>query len=52
MLEAFSVVAEPSNVAAAITARCGDAVDRISFYAPYKTAPGLWDEILGDLKAA
>lgn len=52
VLAAFSVVAEPTKAASAITARCGDAVDRISFYAPYKTAPGLWDEILGDLKAA
>ena len=52
VLEAFSVVTEPSKVAAAITTRCADAVDRISFYAPYQAAPGVWDAILADLQAA
>lgn len=52
VLRAFSVVEEPANVAQAISARCGDAVDRVSFYAPYQAPSGLWDEVLGELKAA
>lgn len=52
VLEAFSVVAEPAKVAEAITARCGDAVDRMSFYAPYAAPAGVWNEVLAELKAA
>ena len=52
VLEAFSVVAEPAHVGSAIQARCGNDVDRISFYAPYQAAAGVWDEVLADLKSA
>ena len=36
ILETFAVVAEPDDVAAALVARYGDLVDRLSFYMPYQ----------------
>jgi probable F420-dependent oxidoreductase len=38
ILRTFAIVAEPKDVAAAILARYGDLVDRVSFYAPYHIA--------------
>ena len=39
MLHAFAVVAEPEQMAAGLGKRYGDVVNRISFYAPYKSDP-------------
>ena len=50
MLEAFAVVAEPSQVAAGFAARYGDIVDRLSFYAPYRTDPSTWLPVIESLK--
>lgn len=36
VLDTFAVVAPPDQVAAKVVERFGDAVDRFSFYAPYK----------------
>lgn len=51
ILEAFAVIAEPTQIAAGIAARYGDIVDRLSFYAPYKTDPSTWLPVISSLKA-
>ncbi len=50
ILDAFAVVAEPDAVAAKITARFGDLVDRISFYTPYSANPQLQRQICAQLR--
>ncbi len=40
----------PSSWAPSCTRRYGDIVDRISFYAPYKSDPDRWRQVLADLK--
>jgi probable F420-dependent oxidoreductase len=51
MLSTFAVVAEPSNLAAELLGRYGDLVDRLSFYAPYKSSPDTWLPVIAALKA-
>jgi probable F420-dependent oxidoreductase len=46
MVEAFAVVAPPSEVAARVQERFGDVIDRFSFYVPYALAPERWAEVL------
>lgn len=50
ILETFAIVAEPEKVAAEVGQRFGTVVDRLSFYAPYDTEPGLWEGVLADLR--
>jgi probable F420-dependent oxidoreductase len=50
MLDAFAVIAEPEQLGAALHARYGDIVDRISFYAPYQSDPERWNAVLASLK--
>ncbi len=52
VLDAFAVVGEPSAVGAALTQRFGDVIDRLSFYAPYKSAPDTWLPVIDALKTA
>jgi probable F420-dependent oxidoreductase len=52
MLATFAVVAPIDRVAGALKDRWGDALDRLSFYAPYDTDRAQWDEVIADLKAA
>lgn len=52
ILETFAVVAEPEDVPKALLARFGDVVDRLSFYAPYRSDPDRWKGVLATLKAA
>lgn len=52
MLDTFAIVAEPEQIAPKMKARFGDVVDRISFYAPYRTDPDRWSQVMADLKAA
>ncbi len=52
MLNTFAVVGEPETVAPELHRRYGDVIQRISFYAPYKTDPGRWSKVLADLKAS
>ncbi len=52
MLDAFAVVATPERVAPALHQRYGDVVQRISFYAPYRSDPGRWQSVLDALKTA
>ncbi len=46
ILNAFAVVCPIDEVAAEVKRRFGDAVDRFSFYAPYKVDPEMWAGVL------
>ena len=50
MLEAFAVVAAPEDVPARMLERFGDLVDRISFYAPYRSDPDRWRGVLAGFR--
>jgi probable F420-dependent oxidoreductase len=50
MLAAFAVIAEPEQLGAELHARYGDIVDRLSFYAPYKSDPERWRSVLASMK--
>jgi len=52
MLAQFAVVADPGNVAEAISERFGGLVDRLSFYTPYPAAAHMWDDVAADLLVA
>ncbi|MDQ1443638.1 MAG: hypothetical protein QOI20_102 [Acidimicrobiaceae bacterium] len=52
ILSTFAIVAEPADVAKQLLMRFGDAVDRLSFYAPYSAAADLWHPIVSELRAA
>ncbi len=51
VLDAFAVVSEPEGVAAELKRRYDDVVDRISFYAPYKSDAERWRPVFEELKA-
>jgi probable F420-dependent oxidoreductase len=46
VLDAFAVVAEPEDIPKVLLERYGDLVDRISFYAPYRSDPERWKSVL------
>jgi probable F420-dependent oxidoreductase len=46
VLDAFAVVAEPEAVPKAMMARYGGLVDRVQFYAPYRSDPERWKQVL------
>ena len=52
VLDAFAVVGQPEAVAPELHRRYGDVIQRISFYAPYKSDPERWARVLSDLKSA
>ena len=52
VLNTFAVVAEPEGIAPELRARFGDIVDRLGFYAPYRSDPDRWAAVLSDLRAA
>jgi alkanesulfonate monooxygenase SsuD/methylene tetrahydromethanopterin reductase-like flavin-dependent oxidoreductase (luciferase family) len=52
ILNTFAVVGEPEQIAPELHKRYGDAINRISFYAPYRSDPDRWREVLEALKAA
>jgi hypothetical protein len=52
MLATFAVIAPLDEVAAGLTERWGDVMTRLSFYTPYETERGQWDQVIADLKAA
>ena len=51
VLDAFAVVGEPEEIASELTQRFGDVVQRVSFYAPYKSDAERWKAVFRDLKA-
>ena len=52
VLHTFAVVGEPEQIAPELHRRFGDVVQRISFYAPYKSDPERWATVLEALKSA
>ena len=52
VLHTFAVVGEPEQIAPELHRRFGDVVQRISFYAPYKSDPARWAKVLADMRAA
>jgi probable F420-dependent oxidoreductase len=46
ILETFAVVGEPEDIPKLMLARYGDVLDRLSFYAPYRSDPERWAGIL------
>jgi probable F420-dependent oxidoreductase len=52
VLNTFAVVGEPESVAPELQRRYGDVIERISFYAPYKSDPERWSGVIAALKSA
>lgn len=52
MLDAFAVVAPPSDVARQLLARYGDIFTRTGFYAPYPAPDGFWDPIMQQVQGS
>jgi probable F420-dependent oxidoreductase len=52
ILNTFAVVGEPESIAPELHQRYGDVIQRITFYAPYRSDPERWTKIIADLKAA
>ncbi|MBV8950593.1 MAG: LLM class F420-dependent oxidoreductase [Actinobacteria bacterium] len=52
MLDTFAVVAEPEAVPRLMLQRYGDIVDRLSFYAPYRSDPDRWRDVLAGFREA
>jgi probable F420-dependent oxidoreductase len=52
ILNTFAVVGEPEKVAPELLRRYGDVVGRISFYAPYRSNPERWRQVMSDLQSA
>jgi probable F420-dependent oxidoreductase len=51
ILNTFAVVCEPEQIPARVLDRYGDIVDRLSFYAPYRSDPDRWQSVLAGFKA-
>ncbi len=52
ILETFAVVGAPESIAAELSARYGDIVDRLSFYAPYEADRERWAAVIEGLRTA
>ncbi len=52
ILNTFAVVGEPERVAPELHQRYGDVIQRLTFYAPYKSDPERWRGVLEALKAS
>ena len=52
VLNTFAVVGPPEGVAPELHRRYGDVIQRLSFYAPYKTDPERWAGVLAALRAS
>ncbi|CAB4621547.1 unannotated protein [freshwater metagenome] len=50
ILYTFAVVGEPDKVAPELATRYGDIIQRLSFYAPYKSDPERWLPVIDALK--
>jgi probable F420-dependent oxidoreductase len=51
VLNTFAVVGGPEDIAPELKARYGDVIQRISFYAPYKSDPARWSAAFAALKS-
>ena len=52
VLNTFAVVGEPEQLAPELLRRYGDVIQRISFYAPYKSDPQRWASVLNTLQSS
>ena len=52
MVETFAVVASPAKVVPELEARFSGLVDRVSLYAPYPVAAGMWETTLAEAAAS
>jgi probable F420-dependent oxidoreductase len=52
ILDAFAVRGTAGEIPGLIMGRYGDLVDRVSFYAPYRTDPEKWGDVVVGFKAA
>jgi probable F420-dependent oxidoreductase len=52
ILNTFAVVGPPEHIGRELHSRYGDVISRISFYAPYRSDPDRWSQVLSDIKAA
>jgi probable F420-dependent oxidoreductase len=52
ILNTFAVVGTPEQVAPELKRRYDDVIQRVSFYAPYKSNPERWQQVIADLQAA
>ena len=52
ILNTFAVVGSPEQIAPELLRRYGDVIQRISFYAPYKSDPDRWRSVLAALQAS
>jgi len=52
MLHEFAIVAEPDQVAVELKKRFGEVVDRVSFYAPFRSDPEAWAPVIESILAA
>ena len=50
ILDAFAIIGEPEDIPKAMLARYGDIVDRLSFYAPYRSDPERWRQVLAGFR--
>jgi len=50
VLNTFAVVGEPEQIGAELNRRYSDLVDRLSFYAPYKSDPDRWAPVMAELR--
>jgi probable F420-dependent oxidoreductase len=51
LIAELTVTGRPEEIAARVTERYGDLVDRIAFNAPYPAAPALWARVLAGFRA-
>jgi len=51
VLNTFAVVGEPEQIGAELNRRYSDLVDRLSFYAPYKSDPDRWAPVMAELRS-
>jgi len=52
VLNTFAVVGAPEQIAPELSARYGDVIQRMSFYAPYASDPDRWAAVMAALQAA
>ena len=52
ILNTFAVVGEPERIAPELHQRYGDLIQRLTFYAPYKSDPERWRGVLEAMKSA
>ncbi|MGH8998170.1 MAG: LLM class F420-dependent oxidoreductase [Acidimicrobiia bacterium] len=52
VLDVFAVAGKPSDLPGLVMGRFGDVLDRLSFYAPYRSDPEMWADVVAGFKNA